>query len=474
VEVATAAGRVRGRWEGPVAVFRGIPFAAPPVGPHRFAAPQPVVAWDGVRDASRFGPAPPQPALPTGGDDWLNLTVWTPDPGRAGLPVLLWISGGGYLDCDAANPHFAGDALAAAGAVVVSAHYRTGAEGFLRIPGFPDNRALLDQLAALEWTHTNIAAFGGDPGNVTMFGQSAGAGSIAALLAMPSAAGAFRRAILQSIPGTYFTPGLADDVAAEIGRELGRPPTAADPEALVAATRAVTDRLVHSADRWGAVVFSSTQFSPVVDGATLPEPPWAGLAAGAARGVELLIGHTRDEYSLLTAELADVDDADPVIDLLTPTPGAARYRTAFPESTGNALREVALADWLYRMPALHLAEAAAVGGARVWLYELAWGFGPAGASHGLDTLLVYGTTDVYGEVTAAGPTALAEAAALTKALRADHLAFAAAGDPGWPRFEPRQRHTRVYGPEPVLVRYPEERSRAIWRDRRFGVLDLAP
>ena len=165
---------------------------------------------------------------------------------------------------------------------------------------------------------------------------------------------------------------------------------------------------------------------------------------------------------------------DPVIDLLTPTPGAARYRTAFPESTGNALREVALADWLYRMPALHLAEAAAVGGARVWLYELAWGFGPAGASHGLDTLLVYGTTDVYGEVTAAGPTALAEAAALTKALRADHLAFAAAGDPGWPRFEPRQRHTRVYGPEPVLVRYPEERSRAIWRDRRFGVLDLAP
>jgi len=275
VEVATAAGRVRGRWEGPVAVFRGIPFAAPPVGPHRFAAPQPVVAWDGVRDASRFGPAPPQPALPTGGDDWLNLTVWTPDPGRAGLPVLLWISGGGYLNCDAANPHFAGDGPAAAGAVAVSAHYRTGAEGLLRIPGFPDNRALLDQLAALEWVHANIAAFGGDPGNVTMFGQSAGAGSIAALLAMPSAAGAFRRAILQSIPGTYFTPGLADDVAAEIGRELGRPPTAADPEALVAATRAVTDRLVHSADRWGAVVFSSTQFSPVVDGATLPEPPWA-------------------------------------------------------------------------------------------------------------------------------------------------------------------------------------------------------
>jgi len=178
-------------------VFRGVPFAAPPVGPHRFAAPQPVTAWDGVRDASRFGPAPPQPARATGGDDWLNLTVWTPDPGGAGLPVLLWISGGGYLNCDAANPHFDGGALAAAGAVVVSAHYRSGAEGFLRVAGAPDNRALLDQLAALEWVHANIAGFGGDAGNVTAFGQSAGAGAIAALLVAPAAAGAFRRAILQ-------------------------------------------------------------------------------------------------------------------------------------------------------------------------------------------------------------------------------------------------------------------------------------
>jgi para-nitrobenzyl esterase len=474
MEVATAAGRVRGRWEAGVAVFRGVPFAAPPVGPHRFGAPRPAAAWDGVRDATRFGPPPPQPARPTDGDDWLNLTVWTPDPGRAGLPVLLWISGGGYLNCDSANPHFDGGALAAAGAVVVSAHYRTGGEGFLRVAGAPDNRALLDQLAALEWVHNTIAGFGGDPGNVTAFGQSAGAGSIAALLAMPAAAGAFRRAILQSIPGTYFTTELADDVAAEIGRELGRPPTAADPEALVSATRTVTDRITRSADRWGAVAYSSTPFSPIVDGDGLPVAPWSAVAAGAARGVELLVGHSRDEYSLLAAALPDVDDADvdPLIDRLTPTPGAARYRAAFPGRTGNALREVALSDWLYRMPALHLAEAAAVGGARVWLYELAWGFGPAGASHGLDTLLVYGTTDVYGEVGAAGPTALAEAERLTQALRADHLAFAAAGDPGWPRFEPRERRTRVYGPAPTLVRYPEERSRAIWRDRRFGVLDL--
>ncbi|HZG96968.1 MAG TPA: carboxylesterase family protein, partial [Nocardioidaceae bacterium] len=179
VEVRTSAGRVRGRWEDGVAVFRGVPFAAPPVGVHRFAAPAPVAPWVGVRDALGFGAPPPQPGRPTGDDEWLNLTVWTPDPGRAAIPVVVWISGGGYLACDSANPHLDGAAFAAAGAVVVSAHYRSGAEGFLRVAGAPDNRALLDQVAALVWVQDNIAAFGGDPGNVTAFGQSAGAGSIA-------------------------------------------------------------------------------------------------------------------------------------------------------------------------------------------------------------------------------------------------------------------------------------------------------
>jgi para-nitrobenzyl esterase len=131
-----------------------------------------------------------------------------------------------------------------------------------------------------------------------------------------------------------------------------------------------------------------------------------------------------------------------------------------------------LSDWLYRMPALHLAEAADRGGARVWFYELRWGFGPLGASHGLDTLLVFGTTDVDGEVTAAGPAAVAEARLLSDVIRADHLAFAVTGDPGWPRFGGRERLTRVYAPEPRLVSYPEERSRNIWRDQRFDLLSL--
>jgi para-nitrobenzyl esterase len=476
-DVSTSTGTVRGRWENGVAVYRGIPFAAPPVGPRRFTAPQPAGPWEGVRDANRFGPPPPQPGRAAVSDDWLNLAVWTPDPGRSSLPVVVWISGGGYLNCDSGDPYLTGAALAAAGAVVVSANYRTGFEGFAHIDGAPDNRALLDQLAALGWVQDNIDRFGGDPGNVTVLGQSAGAGSIAALLAMPLATGTFRRAVLQSIPQTYFTTNLAAEISAEISGELDRTPSVADladvdPDDLVAATRTVSGRLPQRLDRWGPVAYAFTPFAPVVDGDVLPSAPWAGLADGAARGVELLIGHSRDEYSLLAAQLPDIDDAqvDDLIDGLSPTPGAHRYRAAYPSATAHQLRETALSDWLYRMPALHVAEAADLGGARVWLYELCWGFGPHGASHGLDTLLLFGTADVDGEVTTAGPAAVAATEQLSQLIRAEHLAFATTGDPGWTRFRTPQRRTRVYNPEPVLVAYPEEQSRSLWSHQRFGVL----
>ena len=478
-QVRTSVGTVQGSWDDGVAVFRSVPFAAPPVGPHRFAAPRPPVPWDGIRDVTAFGPPPPQPGRPTEGDDWLNLAVWTPSPGRTGLPVIVWISGGGYLSCDTANPHLDGRTLAGGGAVVVSAHYRTGFEGLARLEGAPDNRALLDQLAALRWVRENITAFGGDPLNVTVLGQSAGAGSIAALLVMPTAAGLFRRAILQGIAGTYFTPELATDIATEISAELGRSPRVDDlaalpPDDLVQATRTVTSRLPRRAQRWGAVAHTPTPFSPVVDGEILPVAPWAALGNGAARDVELLIGHTRDEFSLLATRLGDIGEAevDTLITGLTPTPGAQRYRSVYPSLSAKELRDTALSDWLYRMPAVHLAEAVHAGGARVWFYELCWGFGSAGASHGLDTLLVFGTAHIKTGLTEAGTGAVAQARQLSELIRSEHLSFAATGDPGWARYESHGRATRVYDTASTVVGYPEERSRKIWRDRRFGILDL--
>ncbi|WP_204332421.1 carboxylesterase/lipase family protein [Geodermatophilus sabuli] len=316
----TRAGAVRGRSEQGVAVFRGIPFAAPPVGDLRFQAPAPAAPWDGVREADVFGPPPPQAhmgppppppmgvaGLPVRHDptDWLTLNVWTPDPGATGLPVVVWVYGGAYRMGSADQPGYDGAALARAGVVVVTANHRVGVEGFAQFDGAPANRALLDQVATLRWVQEEIAAFGGDPSRVTVFGESAGAGAVAALMVMPAAAGLFAQAVAQSVPGTYFTPALARDVAVELVAPLGRAPTAAAladvaPEDLLGALGTL-DRRLPTLRRWGLVSHTPTPFSPVVDGEVLPTDPWTGLTAGAARDVPLLVGHNRDEWRLFLA-----------------------------------------------------------------------------------------------------------------------------------------------------------------------------
>src|SRR6476469_1388561 len=202
-EIRTAVGVLRGGREAGLAVFRGVRYAEPPVGALRFAAPRPVRGWAGVRAALSYGPPPPQPsafgtdgpAREAVGDDWLSLNVWSPDPAAgAGLPVLVWIPGGGYVIGSSSLPEFDGGRLAANGVVVVTLNYRLGMEGFAQIDGAPANRGLLDQVAALHWVRENIRAFGGDPNRMTIFGESAGGGSVAALLAMPRSAGLWHRA----------------------------------------------------------------------------------------------------------------------------------------------------------------------------------------------------------------------------------------------------------------------------------------
>ncbi|WP_232660752.1 carboxylesterase/lipase family protein [Pseudonocardia sp. TRM90224] len=480
-EVGTAAGTVRGRNEHGLAVFRGIPYAQPPVGALRFAAPEPAAKWDGVRDAGRFGPRPPQPPAVgatqdvDGSDDWLTLNVWSPDLG-ARLPVMVYIHGGAYLHNGSDNPHSDGAVLAATGAVVVSMNYRLGFEGFAHVDGAPDNRGILDQAAALRWVQDNIDGFGGDPGNVTVFGQSAGAGSVAALLTMPTAAGLFRRAIALSVPSTFFTPELAADVSASITAELGRPATLASlvdvaPSDLVRATRSVTLSLPQREAEWGPIAHTPTPFSPVVDGDVLASAPWEALAGGAGRGVDLIAGHTRDEFSLLAYRQMEAADVTALIDGLAPG-GSAAYGAAFPEADTATLYGTVMSDWLMRMPSLHLAEAHAAGRGNAWVYELGWWFGPAGASHSLDVLLLLGTLH-HGDLLAAAtrPDAAAEADRLGRLMRAEWLSFATTGDPGWARYADG-RATRVYDADTRTLPYPEEASRRIWAGYRFGTLDL--
>jgi para-nitrobenzyl esterase len=493
-EVRTVAGVVRGTAEGGLAVFRGIPYARPPVAELRFAAPVPPPPWDGVRDATAFGPPPPQSALlptvaappPPGADpdDWLTVNVWTPSPGGGScLPVLVWIYGGVYRLGASSQPSYDGTNLAALGVVVVTFNHRVGAEGFAQLPGRPANRALLDDVAALRWVRENITAFGGDPELVTVSGESAGAGAVAALLVMPSANGLFRRAIAQSVPGGFLTPELAADVTKAIAAQAGIPATteafvAVDPGELAAAS----DR-VRPAEHphWGQLAYGDVPFAPVVDGDVLPVAPWHPLATGTSRTVDLITGHNKDEYRLFLefAGLRGKVTEDMVVRMLRalvpPIPGAdgeKAYRTAYPDAGPEELYELVLSDWVFRMPTLHLAQAHAVGGGRTFLYELTFPAGPLGACHALDVPLVFGTSAELGQFLL-GDQPAPEAIALGDLMRSEWVAFARTGDPGWPPYSAGRRLTRIYAAESSVAPYPEEASMHVWDQRRFGVLDLA-
>jgi para-nitrobenzyl esterase len=499
-EVRTNAGTVRGRREDGLTVFRGIPFAAPPVGAARFAAPQPASRWDGVREAFAFGPSVPQdlggfrpegaalPAPPTS-SDWLTVNVWTPEPDpTARRPVMVWIHGGAYKLGSSAQGGYDAQHIARDGdLVVVSCNYRVGIEGFAAIAGAPANRALLDQVAALAWVRDNITAFGGDPDQVTVFGESAGGGSVAALLAMPAAAGLFHRAIAQSVPGTFLSPELAADITAAIAAERGLAPTVADlstvdPHELVLAGEAVAATARKYADRWGQLADGDTLFAPVVDGEVLPVTPWQALANGAGRDVALITGHTREECRLfmgMFGQLGTIGDADAAgaLHLFGPGPDSEQaYRTAFPDASAEQLYERVRSDWLFRMPTLRLAQAQATGGGRAYLYELTWpapgSGGRFGACHGLDIPLLFGTAGADLGPLLLGQEPPAETQRLSTHFRTAWTAFATTGDPGWPAFDDERRLTQVFDATPEVTAYPEETSRQLWRHNDFRPLPL--
>src|SRR5580700_8824371 len=218
-------GVIRGKAKSGVSAFLGIPYAAPPFGANRMRPPQPAEPWAGERDATTFGPTVPKgdypphytrlfPEVVIDGDDCLNLNVWTPDPGSAGLPVLVWIHGGSFMNGSGSVGAYNGAAFARDGVVCVTINYRLAAEGFLFLGDGTANLGLLDQLAALRWVQDNIAAFGGDPARVTVAGESAGAMSVTTLLSMPLAEGLFTQAIAES-------GAAAHTLTKDVGRLVG-------------------------------------------------------------------------------------------------------------------------------------------------------------------------------------------------------------------------------------------------------------
>jgi len=317
---STDNGPVRGLRTGQVAAYLGLPYAAPPVGPLRWRPPAPSASWTGARDAASFQPACPQKGVsmpgeppPSTAEDCLYLNVWTPirRPTRP-RPVMVWIHGGGYAKGATALPLYWGDRLAGRGVVVVSLNYRLGPLGFLAHPelsreggGTSGNYGLMDQIAALEWVQRNIAAFGGDPDNVTLFGQSAGAMSISLLTASPRARGLFHRAIAQS--GAVFEPlELAPGYRLPQAEKDGVTYAASLGADSLAALRALpADRLLEGR--------ASLVTHPVIEPTVLPLSPYEAFVAGRQNKTPVLLGYNAEEARSLvnlTAVRADTFQAD--------------------------------------------------------------------------------------------------------------------------------------------------------------------
>lgn len=490
-EVSTGTGRVRGRVRDDIAVFLGIPYARPPVGELRFAPPAPAERWDGVRDAVAFGSAaqqsgfagapPPEPE----DDDWLTLNIWTPDSGDGGLPVFTWIHGGAYRGGASSQPAYDGSELARRGMVVVTCNYRLGVEGFTQIEGAPANRGLLDVVAVLRWIAENIRAFGADPDKVTVAGESAGAGVVASLLAMPAARGLFRQAVASSVPGTFFSAELASDIGREIAAEAGAGSASRKdlalitPRRLVAAADEVSTRM-RSMPRWGQLSFGDTPFSPVVDGAVLPRAPWRALLDGAARDVRLLTGHNRDEYRLmlwLSGTLGKASDEEVAALLEAFAPSPPKYRFAYAPLSPGELYERLYSDWLFRMPTLHLAQAHAASGGTSYLYELTCSAPAApelGACHALDVPLVFGTAGPGVSEMLAGSAFPEWFTSLGDLVRSEWASFVRSGAPGWQPYTAALRTTRVYDVAVTAESYPEETSMHLWERHLFDALPLLP
>jgi para-nitrobenzyl esterase len=345
-------------------------------------------------------------------------------------------------------------------------------------------------VAVLQWVAANVRSFGGSPSNVTVAGESAGAGIVAALLAMPSAKGLLRGAIAQSVPGTFFSPELAADIAREIAVEAGAgfaeygPPrrehlAAISPERLTEAADAVTARMRSFASRWGAVAHTDTPFSPVVDGEVLPQAPWRAVLDGAARDVRLLTGHNRDEYRLFMAasgKFGKVTEEEAAVALEVFAPSPPKFRFAYASASAEDLYERVISDWLFRMPSLHLAQAHAVSGGNTYLYELTCS-APAsaalGACHALDVPLVFGVTSERLLESLVGTSPPPSFTELGDFMRSEWAAFVRDGTPGWQPYTAALRLTRVYDVASTLEAYPEERSMHLWERHVFDALPLA-
>lgn len=507
-KVETNYGWIRGLESSGIHTFRGIPYAAPVEGVRRFLPPSAPEPWVGVRDCTQYGEAVPQVSLPIFsfinlaagrlGSDCLSVSVWTPGLDSARRPVLVWIHGGGFLIGAGSTPVYNGRTLAMQGdAVVITINYRLGALGYAHLGAIfgeefatSTNLGVRDQIAALEWVRDHAARFGGDPDNVTVFGQSAGAMSIGTLLAAPRARPLFHRAICMSgAGGQVIERDLAERVAREFVRRLGGPP----PSHRSLAQIPTGDLLRAQMSTMEALsnLHRIMVFLPFVDGEVVTEQPLDAVRRGAAREVPILTGTTLEEWKLFRM-------LDPGVRGLSWEDVRARFQMMFevgafpgaphPEEAsrlwlealqGRTASSTPNEAWcafqsgrMFHYPCAQLAEAQSEAGGEAYRYLVTWRAAAMrralGAAHAIDVPFVFGAVGnpIVLPLTGFGPAARR----LEKNLQASFLGFARAGAPGhagippWPRYDVENRTTMILGRDFLADDGPLERERVLFEE----------
>ena len=473
-DLVLSTGAVRGTSSNGIHRFLGIPYAAAPVGAQRFAAPEPHAPWNDIRDASEFGATAPQapyagtigellPTVAIEGDEFLNANVWTPD-GAHGLPVMVWVHGGSFAHGANALTGYDGTTFARDGVVLVSINYRLGAEGFSVLEGAPLNLGLADVAAALRWVQREAVALGGDPARVTVFGESAGAILIGALLASPDAGSLFSQAIMESGMATAAPAAKAGRITREMAKRLGVPATR-EAFAQIPAERLVetqTEVTAGSTPLTGGASFALAEGDELI-----PAAPFGALLAGAGDDIPLLVGSTTEEYRLWFVPTGLMER------ISAPLFAAARlrfrigrrilaaYRTRAPHASRGELFGMLATDILLRLPINRLADARRAHGARTWVYEFAWQspVQQLGAAHAMEIGFVF---DGLSEVDWSGLVGPDAPQQLADDMHGAWVRFATTGDPGWEAWS-ADRPVQIFdAPASGVVNAPREQERASW------------